>query len=230
MEAEELSSIAEAIREVACAATPSYVDVGMFIATVLMAVATIALVYWNSKTVKAALGQITESEKLRRQDEGLALYPLRRDLLKVIDARDFDSLMASSLDFEFLLPGSFELYDRCMSLNSELGECRWKVGCLEDAIRSALDDPENDLVFAKRVMGAVTEEEALSGTVKPFSGIPWYFENPMTGERELLEWGELDGRIDALSSERDVFLAKLRASAKAEIEESIRSDKEARGC
>lgn len=187
-----------------------------------MLIATIFIITYNAKTVKAALNQVEESQKSRTQEESLNLYPLRRDLLKIVESGDASSIGDIGVDIELLLPKSLDAYKDYVSIQKSYDDAVFKKQALEDVITSNEWVDENSLVLAKRINDECTDEDVFDGRVEPFSGIGGNIFNPDTGEKEYADWDDLNAKSVLLNGARKDAYLKLRGSMKEEIVASLK--------
>jgi len=217
-----IESIDGAGSEIASSLMPSWVDIGALLLSALMLIATIIIIAYNAKTVKAALRQVEESQKSRKQEESLNLYPLRRDLLKIVESDDPKSIRDIKVDIELLLPGSFDAYMEYVAIKDSYDEAVLKKTLLEDAITSHEGVNEDSLMLARRVLGDCSDEDVLEGRVEAFSGIGGYVFNPNTEEREYVDWDDCNSKVSSLLAASDDAYDRLRGAMKSEIVSSLK--------
>lgn len=231
MDETNITSITQSIQNlaeaVASSTTPTCVEIGMLIATVATAIATVFLVFYNCRTVNAALDQIKESKAAQQLQKNLALYPLRRDLLNEIDKRNVNAIKNMAADIEVLLPESFQKYTVYLEINRTLNEAKQNREIVENFYRdywkesgTSEEEMRNSMAIALASKGKYDPESY----IEVFEGTCYSIENPYAeGGRETYYWDEENARVHELTPKEEAAFRDFRESVKQEIQSTLKS-------
>lgn len=209
------ASIGDAGESIVGALAPSPCDWIALVVSAIATIATLAVIYVNFKTVRAA----------QRQYE-VGLYPLRRNVLQTLDSGNHQAIRELAPDIEFLFgreaQESFQEYVR---LDREIGGFyTWRRLLEESVMNRDDDDPEKaDLEELEHWSGIMPLEQYHEKKERILMGVSARVFNPDTMEAEFVNWEDLTGKINALQGPWDEARIALRFKIMAEIAESLRS-------
>ena len=209
------ASVQLAANIIAGALNPSAYDwIALFI-SVIASVASVCIIFINIKTVKAAQQQVN-----------MGLYPMRRDVLKTLDEKNYQNIRGLSSDIKMLFgikaQNAFKEYIEIDSKYTSL------VGLQKDIEQSVLDRDDSDrekqeLQELNNIAPLIPSKEFLKRSATILKNTRATVLNPEKMEKENLRWSDVDLEVKECSDLRNEKLRVLKLQIINEISESLRS-------